>query len=228
MKFEWHMTEDQWCSLVSDYKAIYTGDMNYNMSSSREDDGIYGSIDIGQVHVEIVPDDRRILDTDIFTFNAHIGTSQALDAEETDYDFEDIGPLPPVSELSFELFKAKMEYELRNHFRLHNLEDLAETPIPAVSEAIPELEAIPAKTYSVEVFILKEDTGYDGSVSVVIEDPDNPFDAEKFWMDTRGESAEEVQALMESGYLNWDSQIVHLPESIVQAIQEDAKKEGRL
>lgn len=71
----------------------------------------------------------------------------------------------------------------------------------------------------IQIIILKEDTGCDGSVTVMVNDPENPLDVRKHWMEERGETEEEVQALMDSGYLNWDSQPVSIPESIVARLK---------
>ena len=78
------------------------------------------------------------------------------------------------------------------------------------------------KTYCVNVLILKEDTGYDGATTLIVDDPDAPVDVVKVWMEDRGETKEEVEELINSGYLNWDSQTIQLPKSIVSQILKDA------
>lgn len=80
------------------------------------------------------------------------------------------------------------------------------------------------KIYSVNILILKEDTGYDGATTLIVDDPDTPVDVVKVWMEDRGETREEVEKLINSGHLNWDSQRIQLPESIVSQILKDAEK----
>lgn len=81
------------------------------------------------------------------------------------------------------------------------------------------------KIYSVNILILKEATGYDGATTLIVDDPDAPVDVVKVWMKDRGETREEVEELIDSGYLNWDSQRIQLPESIVSQILKDAEKQ---
>lgn len=81
------------------------------------------------------------------------------------------------------------------------------------------------KNYSVNILILKEDTGYDGATTLIVDDPDTPVDVVKVWMEDRGETREEVEELINSGHLNWDSQMIQLPESIVSQILKDAEKQ---
>ena len=81
------------------------------------------------------------------------------------------------------------------------------------------------KQYVVKATILKVDSGYDGNTSIILEDPKDPVDVHKIWEEDRGESAEKVDELIESGYPNWDSQDVQIPESIVAQIKADAVKE---
>ena len=68
------------------------------------------------------------------------------------------------------------------------------------------------KENEMEILILTENTGYDGSTYLVAADPEHPIDPCKFWMETREETKEEIQELMDSGYLNWDRQNVTIPE----------------
>lgn len=77
----------------------------------------------------------------------------------------------------------------------------------------------------IQIIILKEDTGCDGSVTVVVNDPENPHDVRKHWMEERGETEEEVQALMNSGYLNWDSQTISIPDGIVARLKATGVQE---
>lgn len=72
------------------------------------------------------------------------------------------------------------------------------------------------KENEMEILILTENTGYDGSTYLVAADPEHPIDPCKFWMETREETKEEIQELMDSGYLNWDRQNVTIPENIIQ------------
>ena len=81
------------------------------------------------------------------------------------------------------------------------------------------------KIYSVNILILKEDAGYDGATTLIVDDPDTPVDVVKVWMEDRGETREEVEKLINSGHLNWDSQRIQLPESIVSQILKDAEKQ---
>ena len=82
-----------------------------------------------------------------------------------------------------------------------------------------------AQPYIVKAVILKEDSGYDGNTTVILEDPSDPADVRKIWEEDRSESAEKIDELIEAGCINWDSQDVQIPESIVAQIKADAVKE---
>ena len=82
------------------------------------------------------------------------------------------------------------------------------------------------KQYPLKILILKEDSGYDGNISLIADDPESPVDVMQVWKEDRPyNDEEEIKELVDSGYLNWDSQMVQIPECIVRQIQSDAFSE---
>lgn len=80
----------------------------------------------------------------------------------------------------------------------------------------------------IKILVLKEDTGCDGSTTVIVDDPENPVDVREYWKEERGETDEEIQELIDSGYLNWDCQQITLPDSIIRAIKSEGLREKAL
>ena len=77
--------------------------------------------------------------------------------------------------------------------------------------------------YYLEVNVLEAVSDCESSIALVTEDPENPLDEKRYWIENRPAYTEaEIEEKMRTGYLTRETKTVHVPECVVRQIRSDA------